>query len=390
MIKSICHIVNYNLYETKRYFTQKLHEACLRKGIKSFIVDTPDGVLEISSIEKIIRERPDFTCSFNSLLPMPNGQFLADQLCTPHLAFLVDPPIYVMDLIKSPYCMVSCVDRFDCDVVKAAGFPNVFFFPHAIDRELATDPGRKRSLDVVFLGSCYDYENLRKEWQQKYPPEVAKVIENAIDISLSGHLKTFIQALVEAWNGSGLDPAGFDFKDLCFYVDNYVRGWDRVSLVRAIKDVPVHIYGGLWDNEMMVKGWDYYLKGQKNVIVNPAVSFDQSLEILKDSKISLNSIPFFRNGSHERIFNGLAAGAVVVTTDNLYVKEQFSEEEGIVLYEHKRWDQVNESIDEYLKHEGKRHDVVLKGQNKVLKSHTWDNRVELLQETLPPILIDIS
>lgn len=387
MISSICHIVNYNLYETKRHFAQSLHEACLRKGITSTLIETPDAVLEISAVQQIVKENPQLTCSFNTLLPMENGQFLADYLEIPHLSFLVDPPVYVMNLVKSPKAILSCVDHFDCDFLRTSGFQNLFFFPHAVDADLETDPKQPRPLEVVFAGSCYDYENLRQAWQSVYPAEVSKVLDDAIEIMLSSPYTTFVQALVQAWDASDMDPGGVDFKELCFYVDNYVRGVDRVSLIKSIKEVPIHIYGGVWDNTLMVKGWEYYLKGQSNVTVHPPVPYQQMLEVLKQTKVCLNSAPFFRNGSHERIFNGLAAGAMVVTTDNLYIRDQFTEDDGVAFYRSGAWDKVNEAIHTVLQNEGRRIESVVKGQRKVLQRHTWDSRVDLLLKELPSILI---
>ena len=54
----------------------------------------------------------------------------------------------------------------------------------------------------------------------------------------------FMQALVSSWRNSGLNPTGYDFETLCSYVDNFSRGYDRLELLKAIKDVDVHVFGG--------------------------------------------------------------------------------------------------------------------------------------------------
>lgn len=381
-MKKACLIVNYNLYESKRHFTVKLAEAMERQGIETRVIDMQEQAIEADTGEKIREFGPDFTCSFNHILPLSNGKFFWDVLQIPHISFLVDPPLYSISLLNSPYSIITCVDKFDCDSVRSYNFQNVFFLPHAIEKEI--EPGNeKREYDVVFLGSCYDYESLRAEWQKEFPPKLNQMLDEAIDLVLSDRYIPLIQALITSWNALGLPPENIDFAKLFYYLDNYTRGKDRVELIKAIKDVPVHVFGEMMPTDpVFKKGWQHYLKNQPNVVFHPSVPYDQAIDALKRSKVCLNSMPFFKNGTHERVFMSLAAGAVPVTTDNLFWKEEFKVGEELRVYHSSKWEEANEQVHLLLSDETKRQQIAAAGRKRVMEKHTWDNRVNEIREAV--------
>lgn len=376
MFKKICFLVNFNLYESKRHFTEKLSQALQRRGIQTAIIDINEGKLNKAEIAAIHAFKPDMTASFNSFLPISNKRYLWDMLQTPHLSMLVDPAIYSVNLIESPFSMISCVDKFDCDGLRSQGFKRLFFFPHGIEADVG-DLVKEKQYDVVFLGSCYDYESMRADWQKKLSAPMAKALDDACDLFLSDGKTPLQQALVIAWNKNNLPTEGVDFLSLFYWLDNYTRGYDRVQLIRSIKDVPVHVFGELsYDDETASKGWDHYLAGMPNVTIHPSVGYAESLEILKRSKICLNSSPFFKDGSHERMFAGPMCGALVVTNDNYFTRDNFKDGENIILYQPKQWDKVNEKIQHFLKDEKARLAAVASARKLVLENHTWDTRAE--------------
>lgn len=387
MLKKICCIVNYNLYESKNHFTLKMAEALLRHGIDVKIIDIQksNSVLDLNEIQNF---NPDLTCSFNSTAQMANGLFFWDLLQIPHWSILVDPSLYAVNLTNSPYSIISCVDRDDCTGLRSHNdFQNVFFWPHAVERELAPLKEGNRPYDVVFLGSCYDYESLRRSWQEKYPAKLNAVLDEAIDAVGSDRYTSLMDALIKAWGNSGLSPDGIDFVKLFYYLDNYTRGKDRVELIRSIKNAKVHLFGELMIEEPAYHlDWKHYLGDQKNVVLHPSVPFTESLEILKQSKICLNSMPFFKNGSHERVFTSLACGALPITSNSRYIGEMFQDGEDLVLYSSANWDAVNVQVDSLLANEKRRKEMAAKGRAKVMKEHTWDRRVEQLLNELPSIL----
>jgi spore maturation protein CgeB len=337
-------------------------------------------------MDSLKRFAPTLTCSFNSLLPVSETKFLWDLLEIPHLSILLDPALYSLHLTRSPYSILSCVDRADCGEIQAYQFDNVFFWPHAVERELIIEDDRKRPYEAVFLGSCYDYESLRASWKQRNPEALNKVLDDAIDLVFSEQRLSLAEALVQAWNVAKLDPTGVDFTALFYYLDNYTRGKDRVELIRSIKDTRVHVFGELsQDNAVGILGWSHYLASLPNVTVHPSVPFGEALNILKQSKICLNSMPFFKDGSHERVFASLACGAVPITSDSQFLREAFEDGKELFFYHMNQREAVDGIIKELLTNEPKRKEIALLGGQKVRKEHTWDNRVDQLLKEFPKI-----
>jgi spore maturation protein CgeB len=390
-LRKACFLVNYNLYESKRYFTQKLAEAMNRKGIETRIIDVQESALSGETIAFIKRYSPDLTLSFNSLLPISETKFLWDVIQIPHWAILVDPSLYSIHNTRSPYSILSCVDRGDVDEVKSYQFEPVFFFPHAVEQELFNKEEESKKYEVVFLGSCYDYESLRVSWKQRNPEALNKVLDDAIERVFADKTMPLTQALISAWNESKLDPAGVDFTTLYYYLDNYTRGKDRVDLVRSIKDAQVHVFGETSrDNAVGILGWPQYLSLQKNVTMHPSIPYEKAMEVLRQSKIALNSTPFFKNGSHERVFASLACGAVPLTTDNLYFRDIFVEGEDLLFYQMNHLSEINDKINALLKDENTRAKMALSGSKKVKQNHTWDSRADQLQKDIPPLIEKIQ
>lgn len=387
MLRSCCLLTCHNLYESKRHFTEKLAESLTRKGIETQILSWPYGPLPDVIVDRLHALKPDLTLSFHQLPPQKDGRYFWDTWRHPHWTILVDPAFYDLELMQSPFSIISCVDRSDCQLLRSYKFENVFFWPHAIERELTSPVDSDRKLDVIMLGTCYDPDHLRAFWQKRYSKEVSDALDDAVELVLSDRSTSFLPALMLALVQHEIDPHEVEFDQLAYYVDSYARGIDRIQLIRSIRDVPVHVFGGkCWREEKPIEDWNYYLARQRNVTVYPPVNFVEALELLKQSRICLNSMPFFKDGTHERVFAALACGAVPLTSDNLYMREIFQEGWDLLFYQFTRLDEVNDRIRSLLGDESRRQQIAASGQAKVHASHTWDNRVDTMLKELSPIL----
>jgi spore maturation protein CgeB len=367
-------IINYNLYETKRHFSHGLGAALERRGIAVRYID-----LQSTPFDRIMSDTPpDLCCSFNRSNQDEHGKFFWDERKMPYLSILVDPILYDLKLIESPYSYLSYVDGYDGDLLQCKGFGRALFWPHAVERELTAPEGQARPYDITFFGSSYDPEGLRNSWRSKYPLPMQKLIEEAIEI-------TFSEASTPFWEAvKRLNCPLEDFMKICTLVDNYVRGIDRIELIRAVAKIPnvkVHLFGGTcWREETPIRGWNSYFGNHPQVILHPAIPYQEALQVFKQSKICLNSSPFFKRGSHERILAGLACGSLVVTNESQWTRSQFVEGEELLFYSSKQWGEVTEKVQFFLNNEPARQAAAAKGRNKVMQAHTWDHRVEgLLQ-----------
>lgn len=367
-------------------YTQKLYAALQRQGVKCRLLEAkrndPGPFLKA-----LFDDPPECTLSFNGLLPDDQGRFFCDMIHIPHVACLVDSPNSFLPLIRSPLSIITCVDRSSVDFFQGLGFNNALFLPHATDSRLTVDPKVKRDYDVVMLSSCIDYESIRASWKKKFPTALRQAMEEAAEIALADYMTPFYIAFVQALDRqvsrqTGIDPQAVDFITVLDEIEMYIRGKDRVELVKAVNEAKVDVFG----SADSVAGWKKYLGKKHNVVIHEPVPFEQAIEIMKHSKIVLNSSPWIKNGAHERIFNGLACGALVIANENIYLREQFQDGKSIVFYLPGHWDKANHRINEYLANEDKRALVAEHGRNIVMKAHTWDNRAAQLVKELPPIL----
>ena len=378
-------------YGVLHHFTNKFGEALARSGVKCRTLEA-ERYNPKPFLEEIFRDPPDCTLSFNGLLPDHEGRFFCDLIQIPHVACVVDSPNLFFPLANSTYTIITCVDQYSCEFFQGLKAPHVLFMPHGVEKELTAPIDQQRPYDVVMLSSLIDYDMLRQLWQQKFPPELCTIMDVAVDRALSDQETSYVQAFVQAMDEhakkSGvLDLNKVNIVEVLDQIEAYMRGKDRIELLKAVQGVKIDVFGsaGFSDN------WKKYLgKNAHNIIVHDPVSFEQALEIMKQSKILLNSCPWIKNGAHERIFSGLACGALVVTNENPYMRKYFKDGENIVYYHHKKWQDVNQKVHDYLTNEEERKLLVEKGRAVTMQHHTWDHRAKSLVKALDPILAGIK
>ncbi len=371
-----------------KHFTRQLHEAFLREGIKSRIL-VPERTNPKPFFDALEKSPPDCTLSFNGVLPDEKGNFLCDMLKIPHVACLVDSPNYYIPLTKSPLNIITCPDRFFCSFFHNLEFKNALFMPHGVEKDIAPDVDfADRQYDVTFLGNCSDYEAQKRGWKEKYPDQLIFSIELAAEIALSNLNITLYDALVQAMNERlwfpGVDVEALNFVQILDDLEYYIRGLDRIKLVQNVKDAQVHIFS----TQEAKKIWAKLLgKDQKNIVYHDPVQFEDAIEVMKNSKIILNSTPHVKNGAHERIFAGLTCGALVLTNESIYLQDEgFKDGENILFYKCSHYENINDKINQYLKNNKKRQTSAKSGREKVLQHHTWDNRAQTLLKELKPLL----
>jgi spore maturation protein CgeB len=378
-------------YRVLHHFTYKLGEALKRANVDSRILEAeyhnPKPFLEA-----LFQDRPDCTLSFNGLLPDNEGRFFCDMIQIPHVSCLVDSPNQFLQLAHSPLTIITCADRFSCDFFRGLGCKNVLFMPHAVEKDLPPPSGEERIYDVVVLNSLIDYELIQSEWKDRYDKPVREAMNQAIKIVMSDEDTHYVQAFVDSLDlmmelHGRIDPKDIDFVSVLDDIEMYIKGKSRIDIIKSVKDVPVHVFGAA----ASTASWEKYLGNDcPNVVIHEPVPFEQAVDIMKQSKIVLNNCPWIKNGAHERIFYGLACGALVITNDNIYMRENFKNDQNIVLFKNSKLEEVNDKVNEYLSHPEKLKKVVAAGRDLVMREHTWDNRAQTLVKELGPILKEIQ
>lgn len=353
-----------NDYGTAAHFSEQLALALQRKGVEIRLFYISGGNF-YKAFYQIQNDPPDLTCSFSDITlgkKMPLGE--AWGIC--HLSFFIDHAAYFLHQLTPTFSMVGAIDQEDLAFLQGIGFPRAFFFPHGVEKEL-TPSSHPPCYEVSFLGTCLDFEATRESWKRFSQKKRELLDECAFRVlhERVSPLRALLEGKVEE-----------DLPLLHQELENYVRGKDRIELLQAIEGIPVHIWG---------KGkWKKYLP---KALVHRPLSFSSAQEIMKKSKILLNSIPSLQHSSHERLFSAPLAGCLPLTTDTAYARKEFIEGQSMATYQYGKWDAALEKLHFYLENEEKRKEVVEGARALILEKHTWDSRADILLNNIPILLV---
>jgi len=366
-------------YGVLHHFTKKMFEAFQKRGFVCRLFKADDHLATLN-------EPPDFTLGYNGAPQHASGILLCDLIERPHICCLVDLAYRYQYLTESSYIHMGCNDLFSERMFREQGFSQAFFLPVAGDTDQIIPVEQYRSMDLVLMATFIDYEGRRSTWSEHFDQPMVNVLNQAVELIFAGESLALIEAFQLSYNdalkrGEELYIHPQIIQSALESLELYVRGRDRADLVRAITQLPIHIYEGSIDS----LGWKEYLNKQSNIIYHPPVSFEESLKVFSKAKIVLNSSPHTRHGASERVFNALARGAVPLTNYNDYMSSVFAAEKEILFFENKHLDLLEPLLEKYLDDNVLRNAIAKAGQKKVLQHHGWDNRVDLLINYLDKI-----
>lgn len=157
------------------------------------------------------------------------------------------------------------------------------------------------------------------------------------------------------------------------FIDLYVRNYWRGKAVRTLVNagIPVHVVG---------KGWEELedVRHPECLKLHPQTDSVTCLEMLADAKVSLNVMPWFKDGAHDRVFNSILNGAVCVTDPSCYLEEELHEGEGVCYVALQDMDALPEKVKDLLQNDSGRNEIVRRGRAIVEQKHTWAQRTKTL------------
>ena len=157
------------------------------------------------------------------------------------------------------------------------------------------------------------------------------------------------------------------------FIDLYVRNYWRGKAVRTLVNagIPVHVVG---------KGWEELedARHPECLKLHPQTASVTCLEMLADAKVSLNVMPWFKDGAHDRVFNSILNGAVCVTDPSCYLEEELHEGEGVCYVALQDMDALPEKVKDLLQNDSGRNEIVQRGRAIVEQKHTWAQRAKTL------------
>lgn len=326
-------------YDIISSFNSKLKEYLENKGIAVDLINV-NGRTGYSRdiVECFEKNSYAAAISFNSagegVIKGKDGINLFDQYNVPYYLFLLDHPMdHYVKIVNGPDNMhVICIDRDHVDYVRKLR-PDTekihFILPGGMETDGAKDVSEadflKRPYELVFTGTRNDLSALGDDILSLEQPFKTIAAELA-ELMLSERQLTNDEALERILKDNGLEGLpGSDFAAMENVVNRanlYVRTYVREEIVRILmaSDISFDIFGNGWDGLMSEAG--------ENVRLHGSVSYSETLRLNGQAKLMLNIMPWFKNGSHDRIPTAMLNGAAVLTDHSRYLDECFLTEAG--------------------------------------------------------------
>ncbi|MCH5267818.1 MAG: glycosyltransferase family 1 protein [Lachnospiraceae bacterium] len=366
-------------YGAMRNYIDHWNYILQEKGYETYIIDISAGVNVEQLSHFITSQRPNLVLACNAIC----GKIAENAVAGfgKYVTVLYDNPVIHTGHLKElgeNSAVFSC-DAIYADYIRehypAIGY--VGFLPLSGDAAKQLIPYEQRNCDLLFTGS---YFNVNKAYET--------LCELPVD--LRGIAMQVAQEMIDhpslvLWESLDKVLAAFDINlsmkqkevllDTFRCIDIFVRAYIRDKVMHSIvgSQIPIHIFGNGWE--------EFSCKHPENLILHEGYG-EVAMTVLADTKLSLNIMPWFRAGIQERNIAAMLAGTVSVTDSSLYIEENFTDGEDIVLYSLERLEELPGIITGCLEDTERSREIAERGYEKAVNGHTWKHRIEQLLSEL--------
>ena len=154
------------------------------------------------------------------------------------------------------------------------------------------------------------------------------------------------------------------------FIDLYVRNYFRGEVIRTLVDngFSIKVIGAGWEKLKVKQPNRMQSMGQTDSLT--------CLNEIRNSKVSVNVMPWFRDGAHDRVFNSILNGAVCFTDESRYQKEVLPEGCGVSYYALGDEIEICSRMEKLLSNENHLAELLQEGIEQVRSQHTWANRAQ--------------
>ena len=378
--------------ETLEYFSYQMGKTFAELGYLVFYYDLKDEANSAKRLRKFVRtgETALVTFNFEGLEKEPGVYkeglgYVWDEYRIPCYNIAADHPYYYHDRLADlpkEYHHIS-IDKFQEQYFKEfyPEFHHLGFLPlagtelPAISEENESDTEKTgRYMDVIMTGN-YTPPSFCEKHIHWINDEYAAFYQGIID-DLIAHPNQTVEAAELSACEREMGHTPYDEIRIAMhrmiFIDLYVRNYWRGEAVKALVDagIVVDVFG---------KGWEELeCEKPENLRIHPQTTSLACLQHLQHAKVSLNVMPWFKDGAHDRVFNSILNGAVCVSDKSKYLCEELAEGEGVCYYELENLTKLPDIVQDLLQNENKMQDIVSKGVEKVREKHTWAARARQL------------
>ncbi|MBD5444376.1 MAG: glycosyltransferase family 1 protein [Lachnospiraceae bacterium] len=376
--------------ETQGYFSIQLAEAFQKMGHQTFIFDLSRPWNSSQRFFKFYEKGNTVLVNFNfhgmsgeEIFLDENDRMMWDALQIPVYNIVVDHPMYYhhfLEKVPKDYHHISIdrnheryMERFFPDINRGPFLPlaGTKLYP-----DKSYTPAEYRRYDVTMVGNYTPPSHFEK-YITRIDDEYTEFYYGMIDDLLAHPMKTVEEVAEEHIRREIPEVTHEELKMLMSkltFIDLYVRFTTRGEAVRALADadIKVNVFGGGWDQ--------LECKKPENLIVGNSLDSVGCLKKLCQSKISLNVMPWFRDGAHDRIFNSMLNGALCLTDSSIYLDEILKDRENCRMYSTADIEALPDMVYGLLANPSGLQLIIDKGYELAESAHTWEHRAAQLNE----------
>ncbi len=275
--------------------------------------------------------------SFNALgdFRSADGATIPEMFGCPHVVWHTDYVLTSWDRLQAtpPATTLLVVDPTQIDALNAAmgeGRHPARFFPHpAVGQPVPDEPDVEafvaaRPIPVLWSGG---FVQPQRPWSSA-SPTIQKVMDSAVELALADEWMPPHLALAQVLKAIGhdvRDPARRHLLASACLIDGEVRATRRHAFLLALAEsgVELHICGG---------GWEPHLYRFPSATWHGSVEMTRMVELMRQSRLVLNTNGNFGAGSHERPVSAALAGAATFSDFSRYYAAEFHPGQDIELF----------------------------------------------------------
>lgn len=396
------------IYDTLDLFTDNLITSFETMGYTTFVYDAREEVWSKERLLQLLRknatdaERDFAVVTFNNLgynlsfLPEKNGkrdnldidekveQNIWNYYHIPYIDILMDHPFhYEKPLRNMPdTAVVLCTDRNHVKYIRRF-YKNIHqtdFLPHAgVELGSRHKKIEERKIDVLYAGALpvYTVAKMIPDLNSILEVDGEDMMQSVLGELVSHPQKTTEQVIEEYIKTIRNDISDERLHEIIVkmrFLDSYATSFFREQAVRLLVESGVHVtaYGTGW-NRCEWSDNPYLTYGGK-------VLAPQILPLMNDSKIVLNTMTWFKAGTHDRVLNGMLAGAAVVTDESTYMRREFTDGKELVMFSLQDIWTLPERVFDLFGHVSHMQEIADCGYQAAKERHMWKNRAEYIKE----------
>lgn len=365
-------------------FLNQLKQGFLELGYEIYEFDLSEGQKKLNQFLEYIKENPilamiAFDTSFFGA-KYSTGKNIWEVLGIPCINILVDHPCRFHNeiMLDTPSTgIVLCIDRNHMNYVNRF-YPNISFngfLPHGGTSLSSTHkPISERRIDVMYAGSLFKVPKEFTFSEFKFPAK--QIIEHMI-----AHPEDTFEAAVE----KQLRQAGVIltdeklrmFNSQVVGLEDFANSYYREKILGSIAKagISMEIYGNGWPECDWINLPNVYYGG----MIEP----EEILLKMEDTKIVLNTMHWFKDGSHERVFNAMMCGAVAVSETSRYLEEVLPNDTWVSFdLSQESLSELPKRIQDLLNDEAAMQKIASAGHDLAIAKHSWKARARELHEDL--------